>query len=193
VSAPPLPERVVVTGGGSAGHVVPALPVIEKLLAAGREISFFGSTSGLEERLVAPLGMLLGTCFPACLRLGGMQRAGIVPWLWAVNGFFSVLGSVGAVALGMEWGVSASLAVGAAAYVVAGSALFWGSRRMDTGAEVMRPAGTGPWAAVLLLVALLWYAAFSFIGVRYWGAAPSANHPRPPVAAEVWPDALRAF
>ena len=57
----------------------------------------------------------------------------------------------------------------------------------------VRPArAAGRWGA-LLLVALLWYAAFSFIGVRYWGAAPSAAHPRPPVADEVWPDALRAF
>ena len=149
---------------------------------------------GLTLALVAPLGMLLGTCFPACLRLGGSQRAEIVPWLWAVNGFFSVLGSVGAVALGMEWGASASLAVGAAAYVMVGTALFLGSRRTSSDVEVTRPASSGRWAVgTLLLVALLWYAAFSFIGARYWGAAPSAAHPRPPVAAEVWPDALRTF
>ena len=149
---------------------------------------------GLTLALVAPLGMLLGTCFPACLRLGGSQRAGIVPWLWAVNGFFSVLGSVGAVALGMELGASASLAVGAAAYVAVGTVLFLGSRRTSSDVEATRPSGAGRWAVgVLLLVALLWYAAFSFIGVRYWGAAPSAGHPRPPVAAEIWPDALRGF
>ena len=149
---------------------------------------------GLTLALVAPLGMLLGTCFPACLRLGGSQRAGIVPWLWAVNGFFSVLGSVGAVALGMEWGASASLAVGAAAYVAVGTALFLSSRRTSSDVEVTRPSGVGRWVVgALLLVALLWYVAFSFIGARYWGAAPSAAHPRPPVAAEVWPAALRAF
>ena len=149
---------------------------------------------GLTLALVAPLGMLLGTCFPACLRLGGLQHAGLVPWLWAVNGFFSVLGSVEAVALGMELGTSASLTVGAAAYVTVGTALFLGSRRPHSDAEVSRPSGSGRWAVgALLLVALLWYAAFSFIGARYWGAAPSAAHPRPPVAPEVWPDALRAF
>ena len=149
---------------------------------------------GLTLALVAPLGMLLGTCFPACLRLGGSQRVGIVPWLWAVNGFFSVLGSVGAVALGMELGASASLTVGAAAYVAVGTALFLSSRRISSDVEVVRPAGAGRWAVgALLLVALLWYAAFSFIGARYWGAAPSAAHPRPPVAAEVWPAALRTF
>ena len=149
---------------------------------------------GLTLALVAPLGMLLGTCFPACLRLGGSQRTEIVPWLWAVNGFFSVLGSVGAVALGMEWGASASLAVGAVAYVAVGAVLFLGSRRTPADVEVTRPASAGRWAVgALLLVALLWYAAFSFIGARYWGAAPSAAHPRPPIAAEVWPAALRDF
>lgn len=51
------PARVVVTGGGSAGHVVPTMPVIESLQAAGSEVTYFGSTSGLEERLVAPLGV----------------------------------------------------------------------------------------------------------------------------------------
>ena len=48
--------NAVVTGGGSAGHVIPALPVIEALQAKGWEVSFIGSDSGLEERLVTPLG-----------------------------------------------------------------------------------------------------------------------------------------
>ena len=54
--APPV-GRVVVTGGGTAGHVVPALPVVEALLAAGSTVHFVGSTSGLEEALVTPLGI----------------------------------------------------------------------------------------------------------------------------------------
>ena len=50
-------KRVVVAGGGSAGHVVPALPVIERLLAGGCEVHFIGGVSGLEEGLVARLGV----------------------------------------------------------------------------------------------------------------------------------------
>lgn len=53
----PVPTRVVVTGGGTAGHVIPSLPVVQALVAAGSEVHFVGSTSGLEERLVAPLGI----------------------------------------------------------------------------------------------------------------------------------------
>ena len=48
-------KHVVVTGGGTAGHVIPSIPVIRRLLADGIKVSFIGSTSGLEERLVADL------------------------------------------------------------------------------------------------------------------------------------------
>ena len=48
---------VVITGGGTAGHVIPALPVVEALLKAGSSVHFVGSTKGPEERLVAPLGI----------------------------------------------------------------------------------------------------------------------------------------
>ena len=56
-SHPGALPRVVVTGGGSAGHVIPALPVVQALREAGSSVHFVGSTSGLEERLVAPLGI----------------------------------------------------------------------------------------------------------------------------------------
>ncbi len=48
-------KHVVITGGGTAGHVIPSLPIIRRLLADGLQVSFIGSTSGLEERLVAHL------------------------------------------------------------------------------------------------------------------------------------------
>lgn len=49
--------RVVVTGGGTAGHVLPAIPVMERLLADGCEVHFVGSTSGLEQRLLGDLAV----------------------------------------------------------------------------------------------------------------------------------------
>ena len=61
--------RAVVTGGGSAGHVIPALPVIGALQAKGWEVSFIGSDSGLEARLVAPLGIPF-----ASVRTGKLRR-----------------------------------------------------------------------------------------------------------------------
>ena len=48
-------RSVVVTGGGTAGHVIPSKPIIESLCSKGTKVIFIGSTSGLEERLIEDL------------------------------------------------------------------------------------------------------------------------------------------
>lgn len=48
-------KRVAVAGGGTAGHVLPAVPVIERLLAQGCAVHFVGSASGLERSLLQGL------------------------------------------------------------------------------------------------------------------------------------------
>ena len=50
-----MPHHIVVVGGGSAGHVIPAIPVMQQLLASGVRITFVGTTSGLEKGLVEDL------------------------------------------------------------------------------------------------------------------------------------------
>ena len=48
-------SRVAVAGGGTAGHVVPAIPIMQALLKQGCEVCFVGGKSGPERELVAPL------------------------------------------------------------------------------------------------------------------------------------------
>ncbi len=48
---------VLVTGGGSGGHVTPALAVAAVLQRSGLTVAFVGSDSGLEEQLVRPSGL----------------------------------------------------------------------------------------------------------------------------------------
>jgi UDP-N-acetylglucosamine--N-acetylmuramyl-(pentapeptide) pyrophosphoryl-undecaprenol N-acetylglucosamine transferase len=48
-------KHLLCTGGGTAGHVLPAIPVMERSLAAGVRVSFVGSRSGLEAGLVQDL------------------------------------------------------------------------------------------------------------------------------------------
>lgn len=43
---------IAVVGGGSAGHVVPALPVIDQLLLRQWTVHFIGTRSGFEEKLL---------------------------------------------------------------------------------------------------------------------------------------------
>ena len=47
-------KRLVVTGGGTAGHVVPALPIIRAFVDEGVRVDFIGSGSDFERALIAP-------------------------------------------------------------------------------------------------------------------------------------------
>jgi SAM-dependent methyltransferase len=69
--------------------------------------------------LLCPLGILLGMPFPSGLRIIGEEVPSLVPWAWGVNGFFTVIGTVGALILGMAFGFKAVLVVAAACYLIA--------------------------------------------------------------------------
>src|SRR4051794_1501548 len=55
--ATPNPLHVLLAGGGTGGHVFPALAVGEELRARGWRVSFTGMKGGLEERLVGERGI----------------------------------------------------------------------------------------------------------------------------------------
>ena len=48
-------KRLLCTGGGTAGHVVPAIPVMESFLNRGVVVDFIGSGSDFERQLLAAL------------------------------------------------------------------------------------------------------------------------------------------
>ena len=88
--------------------------------------------------LIAPLGVALGMPFPTGLRVASADAAPIVPWAWGVNGFFTVIGSVAAMILGMAVGFTAVLVIAAVCYAIAlGVGL---GRGVDVGVHV----GPGP-------------------------------------------------
>jgi UDP-N-acetylglucosamine--N-acetylmuramyl-(pentapeptide) pyrophosphoryl-undecaprenol N-acetylglucosamine transferase len=66
------PAYAIVTGGGTAGHVLPALAIADALVAAGHargSIHYVGAERGIEARLVPPTG------YPMTLLPGrGIQR-----------------------------------------------------------------------------------------------------------------------
>ena len=45
-------KKVLLTGGGTAGHVTPNLALVPKLKEAGFSISYVGSYQGIEKELV---------------------------------------------------------------------------------------------------------------------------------------------
>ena len=78
--------------------------------------------------LVAPLGVLLGMPFPTGLRAVAGEARALVPWAWGVNGFFTVIGSVAALILGMAFGFKVVLVIAGACYLAALAAISTGGR-----------------------------------------------------------------
>ena len=48
-------KKIVLTGGGTAGHVTPNLALIPELLKEGWEIHYIGTENGIERQLVEPI------------------------------------------------------------------------------------------------------------------------------------------
>lgn len=69
--------------------------------------------------VMLPLGVLMGMPFPAAVRLLGRRDPALVPWAWAINGCASVMGSIAAALLALDWGFSTVVACGGLAYAVA--------------------------------------------------------------------------
>jgi len=74
--------------------------------------------------VLVPLGFAMGMPFPTGLRAlcspgSSAAESNAVEWAWAMNAAASVLGSVLAIVIAMEFGLTATLICGAAAYAVA--------------------------------------------------------------------------
>ncbi len=50
-------KKIVLTGGGTAGHVTPNIALIPELKKQGYDISYIGSYDGIESKLIADLGV----------------------------------------------------------------------------------------------------------------------------------------
>ena len=50
-------KKIVMTGGGTAGHVTPNLALVPLLKKAGYEITYIGSYNGIEKKLVEDAGI----------------------------------------------------------------------------------------------------------------------------------------
>ena len=47
-------KRIILTGGGTAGHVTPNIALIPKLRELGYDIQYIGSYNGIEKELIEP-------------------------------------------------------------------------------------------------------------------------------------------
>ena len=50
-------KRIILTGGGTAGHVTPNIALIPRLKELGYDIQYIGSYNGIEKELIEPFGI----------------------------------------------------------------------------------------------------------------------------------------
>jgi predicted membrane-bound spermidine synthase len=68
--------------------------------------------------LIFPLGFLMGIPFPSGISLMRRSYKKDIPWMWGINGTFSVLGSAFAIVIAMSSGFTSGLISGALGYFV---------------------------------------------------------------------------
>jgi spermidine synthase len=110
-----LPLTVIVVALLIYTAVLPAL--LNRLVGAP-----FAAKLIISALVLAPVAFVMGTPFPVGLKaLTGRagEEAGRIEWAWAMNAASSVLGSVLAIVIAVEFGLTATLLCGAAAYVFA--------------------------------------------------------------------------
>src|SRR5207248_7213398 len=61
--------KFLMAGGGTGGHVIPALAVARELLRRGHDVLFVGTARGMEAKLVPAEGFELKT-----IEIGGLNR-----------------------------------------------------------------------------------------------------------------------
>jgi UDP-N-acetylglucosamine--N-acetylmuramyl-(pentapeptide) pyrophosphoryl-undecaprenol N-acetylglucosamine transferase len=66
------PVRLLIAGGGTGGHLYPGIAVAEAITAAGGEVTFVGTSRGLETRLVPKAGFAL-----ELVKVSGLKRMGL--------------------------------------------------------------------------------------------------------------------
>jgi hypothetical protein len=73
--------------------------------------------------LLAPISLLLGIPFAYGIRLLNIMNPSMIPWAWAVNACFTVVGAILTVVLSMNFGFTAVLIVATVIYFAAFAAI----------------------------------------------------------------------
>jgi len=117
-----LPPQTVIRRAGVAVVALSVLYVLGmKYLLSVTGGWPLGGRAALVVVLLAPLAAAMGHMFPAAVRIIGVDSPALVPWCWGINGFASVVATVGATLMAMEVGFISVAIAGAGAYLLASS------------------------------------------------------------------------
>lgn len=95
----------IMAGGGTGGHVIPAIAVARELVRMGYRVLFVGTERGVENRLVPAAGFRLEK-----IRVGGIKNLGIVTRI--VSLWQLIAETIGQIARFAEWQPAAVFSMG---------------------------------------------------------------------------------
>jgi spermidine synthase len=108
----------------TVGYTLAALILLQYALVFPHLAALMGRPLALRVALVIvlilPVGACLGAYFPAGLQRLKGEHASFAPWAWGINGIFSVIAPILAVALATTWGANALLIAAIPIYLAAG-------------------------------------------------------------------------
>jgi len=67
--------------------------------------------------LLAPLGLLMGMPFPLGITLTNQVSQRLIPWVWGLNGYATVIGSVLCVILALSFGFKVVIFIACGIYL----------------------------------------------------------------------------
>jgi predicted membrane-bound spermidine synthase len=92
----------------------------------------FEAKALLSVGLLFPIGILMGMPLPTAMRLIKSYTPRHIPWMWAINGAFSVLGAILSVVIGILYGASYAMTLGALIYIIAlVTASYWKKKTIE--------------------------------------------------------------
>lgn len=74
-------KHIVLTGGGTAGHVTPNIAMIPRLKELGYKISYIGSYQGMERKLIEEMGIPYYRSSSGKLRRYLMSKTLLTPFM----------------------------------------------------------------------------------------------------------------
>ncbi len=99
------PPLFVMAGGGTGGHVIPAIAVAREILRMGYRVLFVGTERGVENRLVPAAGFRLEK-----IRVGGIKNLGLVTRI--VSLWQLIAETIGQITRFAEWKPAAVFSMG---------------------------------------------------------------------------------
>ena len=109
-------------GGADAGAVIACTGLLfawlSPLLFAATVSNPVTARIAIAVAAIFPLAFSMGMLFPIGIRILARNSADLIPWAWATNGCFSVLGIFSTRITALFFGFSRALLVGLAVYTI---------------------------------------------------------------------------